>query len=61
MANNLENKLPKDVEAKLQSVESDLQYFRETGDPKYLHYAEPKLQKLIGMQRSQWTPEVDAK
>jgi len=61
MANNLENKLPSDVEAKLQSAENDLQHFRETGNPQYLYYAKPKLDTLIEMQYPEWTPEVDAK
>jgi len=61
MSSNGVYQLPRDVEAKLQSAENDLQHFRETGNPQFLHYAEPKLEKLIEMQRPEWTPEVDAK
>jgi len=61
MANNLVDKLPRDVEAKLQAAENDLQHFRESGNPQFLYYAEPKLRELTEMQRLEWTSDAETK
>jgi len=61
MSSNGVYQLPRDVEAKLQSAEDDLQHFRETGNPQHLYYAEPKLRELTEMQRLEWTPDVETK
>jgi len=56
-----QERIPPETETKLQAVESDLQRFRETGNPQCLYYAFPRLQMLIERTRHQWEPEVDGR